>query len=129
MVKPGMAENGRGLAASGGGDFAPSASRDFSPPRGSAPGSSTTPSVAPRAGYSLRLKGKEGSRLGSRNNPREWDLKVRKVRRAPRKYYGPWVRGRARSIGGIERIIWRISGLNGGDRSKSLEKSGTSRSR
>ena len=98
MVSPVIVGIGRGLTAGGGGDSASSASRDFSPPRGSAPGTSPASPVVARAGYSMRFKGKEGSRFGSRNNPREWDLKVRKVRRAPRKYYGPWLRGRDRSI-------------------------------
>ena len=105
MVSPVIVGIRRSLTAGGGGNSTSSASRDFSPPRGSAPGTSPTPPVVARAGCSVRFKRKEGSRLGSRKNPRKWGPRVRKVRRTPRKYYGPWLRGRARNIGGVERIV------------------------
>ena len=148
MVRPKIAGNGRGLATGGGGGPAPSASGGSSPPRRSTPGSSAMPSVRPRVGHGLRLNGKERYGFSSRSNPgryrtirkgnssrkgktgpRKWDPKAREFKRTPRKYYRSCMGEGTRKIGRIERIIWRISGLNRRERSKSLGKGENRRSR
>ena len=148
MVRPKIAGSGRGLAAGGGGGPAPSASGGSSPPRMSTPGSSAMPSARPRAGHRLRLNRKERYGFSSRSNsgryrtirkgnssrksrtgPRKWDPKARKFRRTPRKYYRSCMGEGTRKIGRIEKIIWRISGLNRRERSKSLGKGKNRRSR
>ena len=148
MVRPKIAGNGRGLATGGGGGPAPSASGGSPPPRRSTPGSSATSSMRPRVGHGLRLNGKERYMFSSRSNPgrhktirkgssfrdgrtgpRKWDPKIREFRRTPRKYYRSCMGEGTREIGRIERIIWRISGLNRRERSKSLGKGKNRRSR
>ena len=141
MIRPKIAENGRGLATGGGGGSASSAPGSSPPPRIGTPGSSAMPSVRPKVGYGLRLNGKERYGFSSRSNhgryrigrkrngfrrsrtgPRKWDPKVRKFRRTPRKYYRSCMGEGTRKVGSIVRIVGRISSLNGRDRSESLGK-------
>ena len=139
MIRPKIAESGRGLATGGGGGSASSAPGSSPPPRIGTPGSSAMPSVRPKAGYGLRLNGKERYGFSSRSNhgryrigrkrnrfrksrtrPRKWDPKVRKFRRTPRKYYRSCMGEGTRKIGSIERIIGGISIFSRKDRSESL---------
>ena len=139
MARPKIAGNGRSLATGGGGGSASSAPGSSAPPRMSTPGSPAMPSVRPKAGYGLRLNGKERYGFSSRSNhgryrigrkgnsfresrtgSRKWDPKVRKFRRTPRKYYRSCMGEGTRKVGSIERIIGRVSSLTGRDRSKSL---------
>ena len=139
MIRSKITESGRGLATGGGGGSASSAPGSSPPPRIGTPGSSAMPSVRPKAGYGLRLNGKERYGFSSRSNhgryrigrkgnsfrksrtgPKKWDPKVRKFRRTPRKYYRSCMGEGTRKIGSIERIIGRISSLNRRDRSESL---------
>ena len=147
IIRPKIAESGRGLATGGRGGSASSAPGGSPPPRIGTPGSPAMPSARPKAGYGLRLNGKEGYRFSSRSNhgryrigrkgnsfrksrtgPRKWDPKVRKFRRTPRKYYRSCMGEGTRKIGSIERIIGRISSLNRKDRSDSLGRCGNRRS-
>ena len=141
MIRPKIAGNGRGLATSGGGGSASSVPGSPSPPRVSTSGTSTMPSVRPKAGHRLGLKGKEGYGFSSRSNHgryrigrrgdsfkesrtglRKWDPKVRKIRRTPRKYYRYCMGEGTRKVGSIGRIIRRVSSLNRRDRGESLGK-------
>ena len=63
-----MAGNGRGLATGSGGGSASSTPGSSPLPRMSTPGPSAMPSVRPKAGYGLRLNGKERYGFSSRGN-------------------------------------------------------------